>query len=78
MGSEFFHTVEAIVALVVTVALVSVIVSKNAQTPAVVQSLGSALGNNLAVAEAPVTGANAAPILSYPSENPWQSSPYMG
>lgn len=77
MGGSFFQMVEAIVGLIVTVALVSVIVSRKSQTPAVIQAAGSALGNNLAVAEAPVTGA-ATPIhLGYPSDNPWTASPYF-
>lgn len=77
MGNDFFRMVEAIVGLIVAVAITSVLVSKKAQTPAVIQAAGSALGNNLAVAEAPVTGA-ATPInLSYPSDNPWAGSPYL-
>jgi hypothetical protein len=51
---------------IVGVAVVAVIVSRNSQSPAVIQSAGSAFGNSLAVAEAPVTGANATPNLSYP------------
>lgn len=74
---RFFQMIEALAGLIVAVALVSVIVSKKAQTPQVIQAAGSAFGNNLAVAEAPVTGA-ATPInLSYPNESPWHGSPYM-
>lgn len=78
MGDSFFKMVEAIAGLLVTVAIISVVVSKNAQTPAVLQAAASGFGNSLAVAEAPVTGANTPINLSYPSSNPWDSSPYMG
>lgn len=78
MGSEFFRTVEALAGLIVAVAIVSVIVSKNAQTPQVIQAAASGFGNNLAVAEAPVTGAPMHINLSYPNESPWSGSPYLG
>lgn len=78
MGNDFFRLVETVVALIVTVAIVAVLVSPKAQTSAVIQSSGSALGNNLAVAESPVTGATYQVNLSYPSESPWDASPYHG
>jgi hypothetical protein len=77
MGHEFFSTLSGIVGLFVAVALTSVIVSKKAQTPQVIQATGSAIGNNLAVAEAPVTGANTPITLAYPSDSPFSGSPYM-
>lgn len=77
MGDSFFHTIEALAGLIVSVALVSVIVSKNAQTPAVIQAAASGFGNNLAVAEAPVTGAQTPINLSYPGDSPWHASPYL-
>jgi hypothetical protein len=55
-----------IVGLIVTVAIVSVVVSKKAQTPAVLQAAGSAFSNALGVAESPVTGASYNINLSYP------------
>ncbi len=55
-----------IVSLIVAVAIVALLVSRNAQTPQVIQSMGSALGNNLGVAEAPVTGAPYQVNLNYP------------
>lgn len=61
--------VEAIVTIalaIVGVATVSVLVSKKAQTPAVIQASGSAFSNALAVAESPVTGATYNINLSYP------------
>jgi PRD1 phage membrane DNA delivery len=61
--------VEAIVTIataIVGLAIVAVLVSKKAQTPAVIQASGSAFSNALAVAEAPVTGASMNINLSYP------------
>jgi hypothetical protein len=49
--------------------MVSVIVSKKAQTPAVIQAAGSAFGNALGVAESPVTGATYKIDLSYPGHD---------
>jgi hypothetical protein len=46
-----------------------VIVSKKAQTPAVIQAAGSAFGNALGVAESPVTGATYKIDLSYPGHD---------
>lgn len=60
---------EAIVTIVLMIggiALVSVLVSRNANTAGVIQASASALGNNLAVAQSPVTGINVQPNLSYP------------
>lgn len=76
--SDFFKLLSTIVALIVAVAIVALIVSPKAQTSSVIQSAASGLGNNLGVAEAPVTGANYTVNLSYPSESPWDNSPYTG
>ena len=78
MGGSFFQMIEAIAGLIVTVALVSVVVSKKSQSPQVIQAAASGFGNSLAVAEAPVTGAATPITLSYPGESPWSASPYMG
>lgn len=64
--TEMFVTIAG---LIVTVAIISVLVSKNAQTPAVIQSAGSAFSNALGVAEAPVTGASMSLNLSYPGQD---------
>lgn len=61
--SEMFLT---IVTAIVGLALVSVLVSRNANTTGVVQAIASGLGNNIATAISPVTGADASPNLSYP------------
>lgn len=65
--NQFFETITTIALAVVAVAIVSVIVSKKAQTPQVLQAGGSAFSNALAVAESPVTGAKYHVDLSYPS-----------
>ena len=61
--------VEAAVTLalaLVGVALLAGLVSKNAQTPQVIQAAASGFGNSLAVAESPVTGSATHIDLSYP------------
>jgi hypothetical protein len=65
--NPFFETLTTIALAIVTLGIVSVVVSKKAQTPAVIQAAGSAFGNSLAVAESPVTGATYKVDLSYPS-----------
>jgi PRD1 phage membrane DNA delivery len=60
---------EALVTIAVAIVglgVVSVLVSKRSQTPAVIQASGSAFGNALGVAESPVTGATYNIDLSYP------------
>jgi hypothetical protein len=60
---------EALVTIAVAIVglgIVSVLVSKKSQTPAVIQASGSAFGNALGVAESPVTGATYNINLSYP------------
>jgi PRD1 phage membrane DNA delivery len=54
---------------IVGLAIVSVLVSKKSQTPAVIQASGSAFSNALAVAESPVTGAGYNIDLSYPGSD---------
>jgi len=66
---EVRQTILGIVGLIVAVAIVSVLVSKKAQTPQVIQASGSALGNDLGVAESPVTGQSYNVDLSYPGES---------
>lgn len=64
--NTFTEAMVTVAGLIVTVAIISVIVSKKAQTPAVIQASGSAFSNALAVAESPVTGAQYQVNLSYP------------
>lgn len=65
--NETVHSIASIFLAIVGVAIVAVLVSKNAQTPQVVQSVASGFGNSLAVAESPVTGSNIQATLAYPS-----------
>lgn len=58
-------TMIAIATAIVGVAIIAVIVSRNSQTPAVLQAAGSAFSNALTVAESPVTGAAVPANLSY-------------
>ena len=67
--SPFFETISTIALAIVTLGIVSVLVSKKAQTPAVIQAAGSAFGNSLAVAESPVTGASVNIDLTYPGQD---------
>lgn len=67
--NTFFETVVTIALAFITLALAAVLVSRRAQTPAVIQSAGSAFSNALAVAESPVTGINLSPVLSYPGQD---------
>lgn len=64
--STFTEMLTTIAGLIVAVAIVSVLVSKKSQTPAVIQASGSAFSNALGVAESPVTGATYNINLSYP------------
>lgn len=59
---------------VIGLAILSVIVSKNSSAGNIIQSLASGLGNNVAVATAPVTGATVTPTLSYPGGNTFSNS----
>jgi hypothetical protein len=47
------------------VAALAVFVSKNAQSPAIIQNFGSAYANALDVAVSPVTGNSSPPQLAY-------------
>ena len=58
--------VVTIAVALVTLGIIAVLISKNAQTPAVIQSAASGFNNALGMAEAPVTGAQYTPVLSYP------------
>lgn len=51
------------------IALASVLVSRNANTTGVIQAAASGFGNDIAVAQSPVTGANVSVNLGYPGES---------
>lgn len=67
--NEFWQTITALGTAIVTVAIVAVIVSKNAQSPAVIQAGGSAFTNALATAVSPVTGGTASITTAYPGSS---------
>lgn len=66
---DLTEPVVTIALMIGTVAVIALLVSKKAQTPAVIQAAASGFGNSLAVAEAPVTGANTPIDLSYPNND---------
>jgi len=65
MGDKFLESIVTIATAITGVAIVAVLVSKNSQTPAVIQNAGSAFANSLDVAVSPVTGKAAPPVLNY-------------
>lgn len=67
--SGFWEMMLTAITIIGTVAIVSLVVSKKAQTPQVIQASGSAFSNALGVAESPVTGATYQIDLSYPGQD---------
>lgn len=67
MLTGFWEVIGSAAIAIATVAAIAVVVSKNSQSPAVIQSAGSAFANALDVAVSPVTGRAAPPNLSYPN-----------
>ena len=77
MGREIWEPIATIAAGVIGVAIISVLVSKNAQTSQVLGAAGSAFSNVLSAATGPVTGATAAPVNNI-SGNSGFSVPSLG
>jgi len=67
MWNTFTEATVTIVLSIVGLAVVATLVSKNARTGSIIQSAASGLGNDIAVAQSPVTGINVTPNLSYPN-----------
>lgn len=67
--NAFGEGLVTILLAIVGVGLVSVLVSRNANTAGVIQAGASGFGNDLGVAESPVTGSHVAFSLGYPSPN---------
>lgn len=65
MGN-FLEGIFSIVMAIITLALIATLVSRNARTPEVAQSFFSGIGNSIAVAQSPVSGAAVAINLGYP------------
>lgn len=64
--NTFVEAGVTIATAIVGLAIIAVLVSRKAQTPAVIQSVASGFVNSLGVAEAPVTGAHYNINSSYP------------
>lgn len=56
MGHDLITAMVTIATAIVGVAIISVLVSKNAQTGSVLSAAGSAFGQDLGVAISPITG----------------------
>lgn len=65
--SKTLELLGTLFAVATGVAIVSLLISNNAQTAGIIQSLFSGLSNSVAVAESPVTGTTVTPNLSYPT-----------
>jgi hypothetical protein len=74
---EITEAIVTVFTAIVGVAILSVLVSPKATTSQVIQATASGFGNSLAVAEAPVTGANTPINLSYPGQG-FQFGPAAG
>lgn len=66
--SQLTEMIVTIASAIVGLAIIAVLVSKNANTSGVIQAAGSAFGNSLGVAESPVTGATYQISLAYPND----------
>lgn len=67
MSDNMATGIVTIVLGIIGVASLAVIFSRNSNAVGVIQAAGSALGNDIAVAVSPVSGASVRPDLSYPS-----------
>lgn len=67
--SSLTEALVTIATAIVGLAIVATLVSRNAQTPQVIQASGSAFSNALGVAESPVTGSTYTINLSYPGQD---------
>lgn len=76
MGRGIGEAVVTILLAIVGVAIIALLVSPKAQTSGVIQATASAFGNDLAVAESPVTGQSTPINLGYPGSS--QSGAVLG
>lgn len=74
MFNSIVESISTIALAVIGLAIVATLVSRNANTSAVIQSAASGLANNIGIAESPVTGASAQFSLGYPSTSSFGSS----
>ena len=73
MGN-FGEQLTTIVLAIVGLAIISVLVSKKANTSGVIQASASGLANNIGVAQSPVTGTSLSLSLGYPSSSDFASA----
>lgn len=69
MNGNILEPLVTIAAGVIGVAIIAVLVSRNAQTPQVLGAAGSAFSNVLSAATGPVTGNAATPNVNGPSSS---------
>jgi hypothetical protein len=58
MSDQLITSVVTVLTAIIGVAIIATLVSKNAQTPAVIQAAGSAFSSSLGTALSPVTGSS--------------------
>lgn len=58
MGNQLVNSVVTVATAIIGVAIIAVLVSRNANTTGVISAGGNAFSNALSVAEAPVTGSS--------------------
>lgn len=59
MGDHIINSLATVAMAIVGIAIIAVLVSRNAQTAGVITSAGAAFANDISAAVAPVTGATA-------------------
>lgn len=67
--NSFVEAGTTVALAVIGLAIVSVLVSKNANTTGVIQAGASGLANNIGVAMSPVTGSSVSLTTAYPSSS---------
>ena len=67
--NNVLDTLSTIALAIIGLAIVSVLVSKNANTAGVIQAGASGLANNIGVAQSPVSGSSVSLNLGYPSNS---------
>jgi|GEM_PF-4558166 len=70
MGEQLITSLTAIATAIVGVAIIAVLVSKNANTSDVISAAGNAFGQDLGVAVSPITGGGVASVGSFNNFNP--------
>jgi hypothetical protein len=73
MGKEVLDTITSIVTAIIGLAILSVIVSKNAQTSTVIQAASGGLASDIQAATGPVTGGTNFGSMSSISGGSWES-----